>query len=154
MNTGPLSRKQFVKRFFYLSAIPFTMSSCSKLFAGSKSSVLHDSPDQEIPDSEKIDEMLKNKEVPLIWVFTGDSITHGAKHTHGYRSYPEIFAERIRWELGRTRDIVINTGISGNTTRVILNDLDWRISQFKPNVVSLMIGTNDCATGRIEIKAF
>ena len=30
----------------------------------------------------------------LTWVITGDSITHGALHTLGWRSYPEHFAER------------------------------------------------------------
>jgi len=49
---------------------------------------------------------------------------------------------------------VINTGISGNTTQTILDDFDWRITQFRPNVVSLMIGTNDCAKGRIAIEVF
>ena len=154
MNMGPLSRRRFLMKSLYFSAIPFALSSRTKLFGVSKSSLLNDTNDQEASDREKMDEILKNKKVPLIWVFTGDSITHGAKHTHGCRSYPEIFAERIRWELGRTRDIIINTGISGNTTQVILNDFGWRIGQFEPNVVSLMIGTNDCATGRIEIEAF
>jgi lysophospholipase L1-like esterase len=154
MRMRPLSRKQFLRRSLCLSAIPFAVSSGTKLFEGSNSLVLSYSNDQKTSDRGKIDAMLKNKDVPLIWVFTGDSITHGAKHTHGYRSYPEIFAERIRWEMGRTRDIVINTGISGNTTRVILNDFGWRIGQFRPNIVSLMIGTNDCATGRIEIGTF
>src|SRR6266446_3517466 len=51
-----------------------------------------------------------------IWVFTGDSITHGALHTLGWRSYPAHFAERVRWELRRMRDVVINTGISGDHT--------------------------------------
>ncbi len=92
---------------------------------------------------------------PLKWIFTGDSITHGAKHTHGFRSYPEIFAERIRWEMKRTKDIIINTGISGNTTQNILNDFNWRIGQFNPNVVSLMIGTNDCGDNRnISLEVF
>src|SRR5690606_24334953 len=59
---------------------------------------------------------------PLRWVFTGDSITQGAKHTHGMRAYPEIFAERIRWELGRVRDVVLNTAVSGNTTADLLAD--------------------------------
>jgi lysophospholipase L1-like esterase len=81
-------------------------------------------------------------------VFTGDSITLGAKHTHGYHCYPEVFHERVRWEISRYRDIVINTGISGHTTRDILNDFDWRITQFRPSVVSLMIGTNDCKNSK------
>lgn len=111
-------------------------------------------PPQTVPDLERISALLKEKNPPVIWLFTGDSITHGAKHTHGYRSYPEVFAERIRWELGRVRDIIINTGISGNTTQTILDDFEWRIKQFNPQVVSLMIGTNDCAKGRIPIDEF
>lgn len=98
---------------------------------------------------------LINDSKPLKWIFTGDSITHGAKHTHGFRSYPEIFEERIRWEMKRMRDIIINTGISGNTTQDILDDFDWRIGQFNPEVVSLMIGTNDCeSTRNISLDVF
>lgn len=33
---------------------------------------------------------------PLKWLFTGDSITHGALHTFGWRDYAELFAERVR----------------------------------------------------------
>jgi acyl-CoA thioesterase-1 len=96
------------------------------------------------PDLERVKALLASPD-PHIWLFTGDSITHGAKHTKGYRSYPEIFGERLRWELKRMRDVVINTGISGNTTVNILSDFEWRVSQFRPAMVSLMIGTNDCA---------
>jgi lysophospholipase L1-like esterase len=81
------------------------------------------------------------------WVFTGDSITHGALHTLGWRSYPEHFAERVRWELRRMRDVVINTGISGDRTGGLLADLDWRVLRFKPDVVSVMLGMNDCSAG-------
>src|SRR5690606_33655925 len=95
-------------------------------------------------DLDLLKQLLDRKEAN-IWLFTGDSITHGAKHTHGYRSYPEVFQERIRWEIGRVRDVVINTGISGHAAENILSDFEWRISQFNPDVVSVMIGTNDCA---------
>lgn len=104
-------------------------------------------------DLDKIKALLERKE-PNIWLFTGDSITHGAKHTQGYRSYPEVFQERIRWEIGRVRDVIINTGISGNAASNILNDFDWRIGQFKPNVVSIMIGTNDCAREGMSPQLF
>src|SRR4029077_19894017 len=53
---------------------------------------------------------------PLTWVFTGDSITHGALHTLGWRSYPEHFAERVRWEQRRMRHVGIHTGIRCDTT--------------------------------------
>lgn len=84
---------------------------------------------------------------PLIWVFYGDSVTHGAKHTSGWRDYPELFAERIGYEMQRGRDMFINSGESGNTTRHLLDDFDWRITQFNPDVVSVMIGINDSSQG-------
>lgn len=97
--------------------------------------------------------LLKGGE-PVVWIFTGDSITHGALHTFGHRSYVEHFAERVRWELRRMTDIVINTGISGDTMTGILGRDEWRIFQFKPKVVSLMIGMNDCRNGEAGRKGF
>lgn len=96
---------------------------------------------------DQIRAMLADKSHPLTWVFTGDSITHGAKHTHGSRTYVEHFAERVRWELGRGQDIVVNSGISGDKADGILRTFDWRVGRFKPDVVSIMIGMNDCTRG-------
>lgn len=97
---------------------------------------------------QRVRSLLENKETPLKWLFYGDSITHGARHTFGGRDYTEHFSERVRTELGRPRDIVIKTAISGNTTENLLKDFDWRCGQFQPHVVFLMIGMNDCSTGR------
>lgn len=84
---------------------------------------------------------------PLKWIFYGDSITHGARHTYGWRDYTELFAERVRYEMQRGRDIVINTGESGNVTQDLVDDFNWRIAQFDPDVVSVMIGLNDSSRG-------
>ena len=145
--THTFSRREFFKTACISAAVP--------LF-GNGAHLFSWTDNQEIalvPDLKKLNELLNRKE-PNIWLFTGDSITQGAKHTHGGRSYPEVFSERIRWELHRVRDFVINTGISGNTTRNILDDFEWRISQFKPAAVSLMIGTNDCAKHDIDLSVF
>ncbi|WP_067196389.1 SGNH/GDSL hydrolase family protein [Microbacterium sp. XT11] len=83
---------------------------------------------------------------PLTWVFTGDSITHGLIHTRGARSYAEHLHELIRGDLGRVQDIVINTAITGWRADLILGDFDRRAAAWRPDVVSLMIGTNDCTT--------
>ena len=94
-------------------------------------------------------------EKPVKWLFYGDSITHGALHTMGYRDYTELFAERVRFEMARSTDIVINTAISGNTTRQLLNEFDWRVRQFAPHVVFLMIGMNDSAsTNSVSLEEF
>ncbi|NLF93034.1 MAG: hypothetical protein GX564_04015 [Oligosphaeraceae bacterium] len=85
------------------------------------------------------------KKEPWTWLFYGDSITHGAAHTCGWRSFPEIFGERVRWELRLTWDVVINTAISGNSTAELTNPLqyEWLVRCRKPNVVMVLIGTND-----------
>jgi acyl-CoA thioesterase-1 len=95
---------------------------------------------------ERIKQLLGGSD-PATWVLTGDSITHGALHTLGWRSYPEHFAERVRWELRRVRDVVINTGISGERTGGLLADFEWRAARFQPHVVSIMLGMNDCTAG-------
>lgn len=143
MNRNKLSRRRFLKN---TASQVLNTALLLPVFAFPNTSI-------QIANLEEGDDMatlrkLFNSQKPLKWLFTGDSITHGAKHTHGFRSYPEIFAERIRWEMKRTRDVIINTGISGNTTQNILDDFYWRIGQFNPDVVSLMIGTNDCSNSR------
>ena len=97
-------------------------------------------------DFEKISRHLKSRaSASWTWLFYGDSITHGAAHTRGFRSFPEIFAERLRWEMKFLYDVVINTGISGQTTVQLLNEqrYDWRVRRFNPDAVFILIGIND-----------
>ena len=56
---------------------------------------------------------LLSADAPVKWLFYGDSITHGARHTYGFRDYTELFAERVRFELGRRLDVVLNTAVGG-----------------------------------------
>ncbi len=93
---------------------------------------------------------INDKKSALTWVITGDSITHGAWFTNGARSYPEHLAERVRGELLRFRDIIINTGVSGEISTGLLADFDWRVLRFKPDVVSINLGMNDCARIPVE----
>lgn len=103
---------------------------------------------------ERVTSVLKRQK-PATWIFYGDSITHGAVHTFGFRDYPELFAERVRFELGRVQDAVITTAISGDNTRGLLNRFDWRVGRFNPDVVFLMIGMNDCSElGPIGLDEF
>ena len=93
---------------------------------------------------DRVKQLLKS-ETPIKWIFYGDSITHGALHTFGLRDYVELFSERLRFELGRPMDLVITTAISGDNTRGLLDSFDWRVGQFRPDVVFIMIGMNDCS---------
>lgn len=91
---------------------------------------------------------------PIRWLFTGDSITHGAAHTNGARDYVQLFEERIRWELRRTRDHVLRTAISGRTAHDLEADLEWSALQYRPDVLSLMFGLNDANTSHPDPAGF
>ena len=82
---------------------------------------------------------------PWTWLFYGDSITHGAVHTHGWRSFAEIFQERVRTELSYHLDCVINSGVDGATSLHLVSEsfYDRLVRHHHPNVVFLLIGCND-----------
>ncbi len=91
---------------------------------------------------------------PLTWVLAGDSITQGVYHTHGARSWAEHLHERVRSELGRARDVLINTGIAGWTAPQVLGDFDHLIGRFDPHVVSIALGMNDSLNGDAGLATF
>lgn len=142
------------RRQFLGAAVAVSVAASAKPLAGAAASAKPQAGRVD-PNSSLagIKQLLAGK-APVVWIFTGDSITHGALHTLGWRSYPEHFAERVRWELRRMRDVVINTGISGDQTGGLLADLDWRVLHFQPHVVSIMLGMNDCSRGPKNRAAF
>lgn len=91
---------------------------------------------------------------PMTWVFTGDGCTQGSRHTEGCRSFVEHFAERVRWELRRFHDVVINTGIAGDRAASLLKTLEWRALRFKPDVVLILTGLNDSDGKEQGIESF
>ncbi len=142
-NINTFSRRRFLKTGSLWAAATAAMPIVGVAAAMAKQARIPE-PDEDLA---AIKNIIQGKK-PAIWVFTGDSITQGAKHTLGFRSYQEVFAERVRWEMGRVNDFVINTACSGNTSKDIVENFDWRIAQFKPAIVSLMIGTNDAAVSK------
>ena len=79
----------------------------------------------------------------LIWLFMGDSITHAAAHTKGYDGIAQLFEKYLKEDLGRTDDLVINTSVSGATAERTLEHIGQRMTKYKPDIVSIMLGTND-----------
>ncbi|SCF66385.1 Concanavalin A-like lectin/glucanases superfamily protein [Streptomyces sp. Ncost-T10-10d] len=113
------------------------------------------SPRPDLADLGTISTVL-NSDTPATWVVTGDSITHGALHTNGWRSYPEHWTERVRWELGKpkNRDFVIDSGVSGATSAELIAMFGERVTAFSPRVVSITIGTNDIATSGLGPEVY
>ncbi len=97
--------------------------------------------------------LLRNK-APVTWLFTGDNVIQGAGSTGGRRSCVEIFAERVRGELRRAGDVVINTGVSGDSVAQLLSTLKRRVTRFHPDVVAISLGINDCKAGAAGRDAF
>ncbi|MFD6419858.1 SGNH/GDSL hydrolase family protein [Streptomyces sp. NPDC060194] len=93
-------------------------------------------------------------DAPLTWVFTGDSITQAVYHTHGARGWVEHVQERVRGQLGRLTDVVVNTGMSGWTAADVLGRADHLVTRFRPDVLSVSLGTNDCIEGPAGLPAF
>jgi lysophospholipase L1-like esterase len=91
---------------------------------------------------------------PLDWVFTGDSITHGLHHTRGGRGYVEHVAERLRGELRRVGDVVVNTGVAGWTAEDLLARLEHHALRFRPHVASVAVGMNDAVDGEAGRSSF
>lgn len=121
----------------------------------SETELVAQSPRPDLADLGRISTIL-NSDTPATWVVTGDSITHGALHTNGWRSYPEHWTERVRWELGKpkNRDFVIDSGVSGATSAELVARFGERVAAFSPQVVSIMIGTNDIATSGLGLDAY
>jgi acyl-CoA thioesterase I len=106
-----------------------------------------------VPDDARLHRLLAGSD-PVTWVFVGDSITEGVVHTHGRRSFVEHFAERTRGELGRVGDVVINTGVSGDRSEDVLAGFGARVARFRPDVVVVMLGTNDSVSGQAGRDGF
>lgn len=148
MKNSLFSRRDFIKKTLIQAFSFFVfMSTSDKMFG----KILN--PDSIGNDLDRLRKILID-EKPQIWLFTGDSITQGVVHTNGHATFAEIFSERIRWKLGRSRDFIINTAISGNTTNHIIDDFEWRVKRIRPSVVFLMIGTNDCSNSKVDVDLY
>lgn len=97
---------------------------------------------------------LLQRDDPVTWVFTGDSVVNGGAHLHGYRDYVELFAERVRVELARRRDPVITTAVGGRTISDVLDDVDHCVHRYSPDVVVIGVGLNDSRHGVEGVDRF
>jgi len=102
---------------------------------------------------QSVADMVKGSK-PMNWLFMGDSITHAALWTYGYDGTAQTFEKYLRNELGRTDDVVINTAVSSADTKTTLENIDQRLEKFTPDVVSIMLGTNDAATAGLGLEVY
>ncbi|MDO4220574.1 MAG: SGNH/GDSL hydrolase family protein [Akkermansia sp.] len=100
---------------------------------------------KKLPDYAALHKKLDDYKKSMIWIFVGNSVTQGAMHTYGQRSYEEHMAEIIRWEYkrgvgDRMGDLFINTAESGEETNRFFKKEEWQLGQFKADIVFVYLG--------------
>ncbi|MCF2707131.1 SGNH/GDSL hydrolase family protein [Arcanobacterium haemolyticum] len=95
-----------------------------------------------------------SQSAPMTWLFIGDSITHAALHTKGYDGHTQFVEKYLKESLGRTLDVVVNTGVSGATAATTVANMYQRVSRFHADVAIVMLGTNDCVTDGTTVESY
>ena len=100
---------------------------------------------QSLDDWAQLRKMLDSSE-QITWVFTGDSITHGAQTSAGLRRYSEYINNYFHTTpirgISRANDLVINTGVSNSTTRYLKEQFQVSVLDKNADVVSIALGMN------------
>lgn len=86
-------------------------------------------------------------------VFLGDSITEQNYHLHGHLNYVGLLNDPM-WKKYGGHFLLVNAGVSGNTTSDLLARLERDALRFSPDLVSIMVGINDSCNERIPVKEY
>lgn len=97
--------------------------------------------DARVTDTERIQELLDDVQ-PRIWVFTGDNL--GFEVQQARRGWIEHFSDFIHERIGRHHDIILNSSAAESTIARLLQDIDWKILRFQPDVVLIMPSIREC----------
>jgi len=76
---------------------------------------------------------------PATWVFCGD----GPDET----AFPDLFAAELRTTYRRPLDAVVNTLVPGSPIKTVLENLEWQLARFQPDVIQLVIGPAAASAG-------
>ncbi len=104
-------------------------------------------------EQEPIQQLLAENE-PITWLFMGDSITHAAAWTNGYDGVSQLVEKALHRDYQRPQDVVINTAVSGATVSSTLAQIEQRLMKYDPDIVSIMLGTNDVANAGLTASAY
>lgn len=89
---------------------------------------------------------------PRTWLFTGDTLGFDARKSK--RGWVEFFSDRIKVELQRRLDVVLDTAVRDSLVSTLRRNVDWRILRFQPDVVFLMPSPRESVAGEAGKKRF
>ena len=96
------------------------------------------------PTADEPDELATIRELvagprPATWVFCGDG--------PGETAFPDLFAAELRTTYRRPLDAVVNTLVPGSPIETVLENLEWQLARFQPDVIQLVIGPAAASAG-------
>ena len=100
-------------------------------------------------NKQNLQEKIKAKK-NITWLAIGDSITHAAAWTKGWNGVVQNFIRTLKEDYGRENDILINLAISGNTIVEELNNIEYRLKKYCPDILIIALGTNDVKNNQIN----
>ncbi len=83
-----------------------------------------------------------HQQQPRVWMFLGDETTAWLRHS-GKPGYAEMFRHRLRWELRRFPDLIVNAGVKNASLNEIAKIARQGLSQCHPDVAFLLPGKAD-----------
>ena len=95
------------------------------------------------PELVKVRAALESGKRPVKIVCLGDSITGIYYHTGGRRAWPEMLGIAIQEIYTNSKALIVNSGLSGDTTTGALARLERDVLVHQPDVVVVMFGMND-----------
>lgn len=95
--------------------------------------------EHQVPDTHSKIRQLALRSRPATWVFCGDGPADAV--------FPDHFAAELRDTLRRPLDVVVNAMVPGGRIESLVNNLDWQIARFHPDVVHVLVGPINSADG-------
>ncbi|WP_013628199.1 SGNH/GDSL hydrolase family protein [Rubinisphaera brasiliensis] len=90
---------------------------------------------------------------PRVWMFLGDETTAWMRYQHE-PGYAEMFRHRLRWELRRFPDLIVNAGIESATVDELLKVADQGLRQCRADAVFVLPGPADAASAMQRPSAY
>ena len=107
--------------------------------------------DQSLHGVALVRDMLEDA-APRTWLFTGDTLGFDARKSK--RGWVEFFSDKIKVDLQRRLDVVLDTSVCDSLVSTLRRNVDWRILRFQPDVVFLMPGPRESIAGEAGRKRF
>ena len=97
-------------------------------------------------------ERLKRKEQSLLLAL-GDSNTCNTTFTYGAKQWPELLHSELRDHFGTQAVLLVNSGVSGDCSKMVLERFESTALHFQPNLTILCLGPNDRRLTVAEFRA-